>query len=281
MDTTSEKSQNSLSFLLKDIKTVQTDIQRATSRLVRSEREISSAKVLAQIYFRNTRNAIIKSELDPSELDSAFAELIELTNKHSQRSSYLSVLKKAQKKAVELEIQTEYTYSAEVSSAGSELGGFTRQESSIVEKLKEINPFFADAYIQIILDIRDEKRISFRGVVHEIRELVRGLLNHFAPNEQVMGQVDFQFENRLDKPSMTQKMKYVLNARGLSGSQIDPAKKMTSYLEVQTGILAAMPRSTYSAGSDTAHADSRDVRNEVLRLKRYLDTNICDILQID
>ena len=279
----SDQNPNVLSDLLLEIKALQTRLQKRRSRLVRAKSEISVAEALIQKYFRNVRPIIKSTGIDVSGLDDIFSKLHEISSGTSLRSSYSDVLRRARVKATELEIQYEFSFSASSPMAEHPLMNhdFTLQERRVVDTLLQINSHFANAYIQIIRDLADKNRVSFRGVIHEMRELLRGVLNHFAPDQQVAAQPNFKLEEGQTKPTRTQKMQYILSTRNLSSAQIDPAKKTTHYLDVQTQVLAAMPSAIYGAGSDSAHAQPRDLKSEVYRLKHYLDANLCDILEVN
>lgn len=275
-------NKNVLSELLANIQSVQTQLQKSSTRLVRAKAEISALRELTQTYFRTIRQDIALVGLDSEPLDLPFGTILELTNRASQRSSYVDALRRARKKASEMEVQYEFALSE--GGAGDELDTpikFSDQENQIIKILKQINPFFSDAYTQIILDLSDQGRISYRGAVHEMRELLRGILNHFAPDAEVEAQANFSFERGQKKPTRTQKMKFILSSRNQSSAQIEPAKKATRFLDVQTEILSLIPNAVYSAGSDSAHADPRELKREVLSLKRYLDAVLCDILEIN
>lgn len=277
----SDSNQNILSGLISEVNSTHTTLQRSAARLVRSQAELSCVRDLTQLYFRGVRPATLTAGLDPTSLDPHFTEVLELSGKHSVRASYLQQLKQIQRKAAALEVQYEFSFSNGTSAIrNKEQITFSAVETKICKTLQSINPFFGDAYTQIIIDLGQEERASFRGTVHEMRELLRGLLNHFAPDAEVIAQKGFRFETGQTKPTRTQRMAFILKARQTNSAHIDPATKATSYLDVQLDILAFIPNAVYGAGSESAHADPRDLRNEVYRLKQYLDATLCDILAI-
>lgn len=273
---------NMLSGLAAEINSVQTRLQRSDSRLVRAKTELTSVKDLTQFYFRTTRPALVTSGLDIELLDEGFSRILELSSKPSQRSSYLEAIKLVKRKVSELEIQYEFSFSENRQNINppERLGERSREEVAIVGTLEKINPYFGNAYTQVLLDLDDKDRVSYRGVAHEIRELLRGVLNHFAPDDEVSAQEGFRFEKDQTKPTQAQKMQFILGSRNQSSAQVGPASRSVQYVDIQTQILSSMPRAIYQAGSDSAHSDPKELQGEVRRLKRYLDATLCDILEI-
>lgn len=277
------RQQSALSGLVEEINSVQARLQRSISRLVRARTELSSVRDLTQFYFRETRPALVISGLDIELLDEGLSRIHELSSKTSQRSSYLDTLKLIKKRVSELEIQYEFSFSENRRDEVPQERVIerSREEGVIVGTLEKISPYFGNAYTQILLDLGDKNRVSYRGVAHEIRELLRGVLNHFAPDEAVEAQDGFKLEQNQSKPTQVQKMQFILSSRNQSSAQVEPATKAVRYIDVQTEILSSMPRAIYKAGSDSAHSDPKNLENEVRSLKRYLDANLCDILEIN
>ena len=108
-------------------------------------------------------------------------------------------------------------------------------------------------------------RISWRGTAAELRETLREVLNHLAPDEQVMASPGFQPEEGQSKPTQKQKVMFILKARGSSSLVIN-------------GAVASLTRSTYQTASASTHvgADAKEIKN----IKRYIDALLAELLEI-
>jgi hypothetical protein len=58
-------------------------------------------------------------------------------------------------------------------------------EKKIIGMLEALVPSAARSYEQAILDLKDDSRVSFRGPALELREALREILDHLAPDSEV------------------------------------------------------------------------------------------------
>src|SRR5690348_1675594 len=70
----------------------------------------------------------------------------------------------------------------------------TQTELLIIKTLHRIVPAAATSYEQAIIDLADVRRRSYRGIAHELREVLRETLNYLAPDAEVMAVRGFEFE---------------------------------------------------------------------------------------
>ena len=65
-------------------------------------------------------------------------------------------------------------------------------ERLISDTLSAILPATAASYEQCLLDLGGPSRRSYRGVAHEMREVLRETLDHLAPDPDVMAEANVQ-----------------------------------------------------------------------------------------
>lgn len=151
----------------------------------------------------------------------------------------------------------------------------TPTERLIIDTLSAILPATAASYEQCLLDLSGPPRRSYRGVAHEMREVLRETLDHLAPDADVMTETTFKLEKETTRPTHRQKALYVLRKRRLSREAIT-APELAVLMVEELG--ATITRSTYTRGSISAHglSSAKDVR----QLKMYVDAVLAELLEI-
>jgi hypothetical protein len=151
----------------------------------------------------------------------------------------------------------------------------TPTERLIIDTLSAILPASAASYEQCMLDLGGAPRRSYRGVAHEMREVLRETLDHLAPDHDVIAEVNFKLEKDTTRPTHRQKALYVLRKRRLSREAIT-APDLAVLMVEELG--ATIARSTYTRGSMDAHSFSP--AKEVRQLKMYVDAVLAELLEI-
>ena len=90
-----------------------------------------------------------------------------------------------------------------------------------------------------------------------------------------MQQPGFSPEEGQKKPTMKQKVRFVMNPREKNKTQREVTEKSVGVIETLTGEVV---RATYDRASLATHLETS--RGEVLRIKRYVDTVLFDLLEI-
>src|SRR6266705_2995923 len=125
----------------------------------------------------------------------------------------------------------------------------TPTERSIVETLARILPAAAASYEQCVFDFGGPRR-SYRGVAHELREVLRETLDYLAPDPDVMAEAGFRLEANMTRPTQRQKAIYILRKRRLSREQMSAPELAVSLIEE---MGASITRSAYTRGARDAH----------------------------
>jgi hypothetical protein len=141
--------------------------------------------------------------------------------------------------------------------------------------LAKILPTAAASYEQCVFDLGGPSRLSYRGVAHELREVLREALDYLAPDVDVMAEGGFRLEQGVTRPTQRQKALYVLRKRRLSREAIAAPELAVSMIDE---LGAAITRSAYTRGSVSAHVMTSS--SEVRKLKMYVDAVLAELLEI-
>ena len=241
---------------------------------IRSEKVKGSVRAMVQDYFQETRGLI--STLDTSSLDTRMQTLYALTSKNATAASYKSALHSIKKLIQEAELALIIAPS-NPPTPQENAGGLSHTDGLIVETLEELLPNTALSYKQVIADLGEAGRLSYRGTATELREVVREVLDHLAPDDDVIKSDSFVFEKDRERPTMQQKAKYILRLRGQARKAIEVPKKA---LEVIENTVSALVRSTYDRGSIATHTQTGLSKPSIQQLKMYVDGVLCELLEI-
>lgn len=235
------------------------------------------AIALATSYF-NTVRPTLTSRLGEHEAivehDQDWQNLVRLAQGNNARKSYLHTLTALRKGLVDFNVAA-LTAAADRNASVVLGADNSREERLLIETLETLIPSAATSYRQGSLDLRTSDRLSYRGTAAEFRESLREVLDHLAPDKDVQGQPGFKLEPNQTKPTMKQKVRFVLSSRGLKKTQQEAAEKSASLVEELSGEVA---RAVYNRASLATHI--QESRHEVGQIKRYVDTILFDLLEI-
>lgn len=147
--------------------------------------------------------------------------------------------------------------------------------NEIHKSLYNLSPSLANSYAQVKRDLQDTERLSWAGPAHELREVLRGILEILAPDDEVISQPEWKLEKDAKRPTQKQKAIFILRRRG-AGSKEEEVLKQINFIEELVGNLV---RSVYSRASNAAHG-VKD-RREVVRLLNYFEAFAHDLLDLD
>jgi hypothetical protein len=141
----------------------------------------------------------------------------------------------------------------------------------------DIKPYFNQAGFELpsAPPAMTLKRVSFRGPALELREVLREVLDHLAPDVDVIAAPGFRLEKDRKGPTMAQKVRFILKARGSGKTTAATPEDSVSTVDAIVGDLT---RSVYTLGSIATHVASE--RRQVVQVKRYIDAVLHDILEI-
>jgi len=248
-------------------------LRKQRTRQLNSLAVKNDIKDYVQSYFRVVRPHLLRIGIDTDFADGLMQRFLELANRRGAVSQYRSCLVELKKTLQNLEIAAERHLS---DAAGESKIEATPVEVQILQTLREILPFTAASYEQVLDDLNSSK-LSYRGTATELREILRETLDKFAPNEEVMKSPGFQLEKGRERPTMAQKARFILRQRGVANNSIDTPKKA---IEIVEQTVSTFVRSTYDRGSIETHTTSGLTKSSVALLKMYVDTVLCELLEI-
>jgi hypothetical protein len=151
----------------------------------------------------------------------------------------------------------------------------TQTENLIAKTLLRIVPAAGMSYEQAIIDLGDVSRRSYRGVAHELREVLRETLNYLAPDAEVTAAAGFKLEQGQTRPTQRQKALHVFRKRNLSKEQTSAPELTINLVEE---LSAQITRDAYTRGAKGAH--TRSSAAEVRQLKMWIDAVLGELLAI-
>jgi hypothetical protein len=160
-------------------------------------------------------------------------------------------------------------------SVGKTPSNTSAEEERVFQTLEDLVPSAALSYRQAIIDLADEKRLSFRGAALELREALRETLDQLAPDSEVTSAPGYVLEKNRLGPTMRQKVRFILKARGQSKSSSVVPEQTTTTIDEMVGTLT---RSIYDRSSIATHVASE--RRAVIQIYRYVVAILHDILEL-
>lgn len=252
-------------------------LRRANSINVNDSPTKSQAISISQRYFSTERPLLLQIWGETPEIldhDAKWQQLVRLAHGNNARKSYMKVVKSIKKELSEFNIYLLTTGLSAIRSPPPESRN-SSEEARILETLERLIQSAGASYRQGLDDLKNPDRLSYRGTAAEFREVLRETLDHLAPDEQVILQEGFKLEVNLTKPTTKQKVRYILASRGKNKTQRTTAEKAVELVEELTGEVT---RAIYNHASLATHIQQS--REEVARIKRYVDTVLFDILEI-
>lgn len=257
-----------------DVESVRKAVSRVAAKNVNATHLREAARDLAQRWFRETRVDFVAHGMSESMLstaDEAFQQLLRLSTGNNAKASYTRVLRLLGREYRGLETARAMTPSPAVRRTAPQ---FEPTEQAILDTLRSLVTSAAISYEQVIADLDGPPRLSYRGTATELREAVREVLDHMAPDADVMKMPGFKLEKDQRGPTMKQKARFILRARGLGESATRAPEDAVQLLEDQVASLA---RSVYVRGALSTH--SVTARDQVVSFKRYADAVLAELLQ--
>jgi hypothetical protein len=266
-----------LGQLLERVAALQGRIRRGRSVNVNDRQTKDEVVAVAGLYFSERRAEIVASLGQTDQVlavDQGWQDLLTLAQGNNSRKSYVKVLGSVKRGLATLNV----AYLTRIASKGVHgtiLSDLSQAEELIVATLESSVPSAASSYRQGILDLQSHGRLSYRGTASEFREALRETLDHLAPDAEVTKQPGFKLEDKQTKPTMKQKVRFILVTRDRNKTQREAAEKSVDLIESLAGEVT---RAVYNRASLATHVET--ARKEVQQVKRYVDTVLFDLLEI-
>jgi hypothetical protein len=248
-------------------------LNRVKSVNVNSAALREEANQLAQKYLRTVRPFLNAAGLqaEVNVLDPAFGAFLQLSEGNNALVSY-----KRRARVIRKNIsKVKGLLAISAGSTGGAHDGPSVDEKKLIETLGKLVPSAAMSYQQALADCKDSKRISFRGPALELREALRDILDHLAPDKDVMDSDGFKLEKDRTQPTMKQKVRFILKACGQNKTTTSAPEDSAKTIEA---MIADLTRSVSNFSSMASHVATE--RQNVIRVKRYTDALLYDLLEL-
>lgn len=256
---------------LKKINSLELFIKKNEGLQVRNERKKKKIQLFIDDYFRTQREALLQtsSELPINNIDTLMQDMLSLTHKDAIQLSYLQILSELKKSFQEIDKITLVVQLPRNEMNHSEI------DIKIIETLNKIVPSAAKSYEQALIDLRSDKRLSWRGPATDIREAIRETLDYLAPDDDVMKESGFKFEADCKGPTMRQKAKFILKNRKVNDTELSNNQASLQVIEDSVG---AYIRTVYKRANVSTHTPTE--KPEVLRIKQHAVIVFQEILSL-
>jgi hypothetical protein len=225
-------------------------IDQARTKNINANALRAEARDVAQHYFREARQALQGLGLDEQlgVLDGGFQSLIELSDRSNASTSYKKQIKRIRKIVPKVTSRIELNLGI-----ARNVEDTTEEDVRLIQTLEGLVPSAALSYKQANIDLLNDHRISFRGSALELREALREVLDHLAPDESVTASAGYIEEKGRSGPTMKQKVRFILKARGQSKSSNVVPEQTVATVDEMVGTLI---RSVYDRSSVATHVAS-------------------------
>lgn len=262
--------------LCSDFKKIAAKIGSASAVNLNSAPLRHEIKSVARQYMQEGRRVLSRQgfEAELNTLSEPFTKLYELAEGQNAVASYkrhVGTIRKALPRI---------TTRLEMESTSGDTSAPSGVELQIIETLATLVPTAELSYRQVILDLADNTRVSYRGPAAELREVLREVCDHLAPDADVMKSTGYRPEKDQHgkdrtRPTMKQQVRFILRARGQSASTTELPEKAVEAVDALVGNVA---RSVYNFGSVVTHVAGE--RQSVVSLKRWVETVLTHLLEL-
>jgi hypothetical protein len=251
--------------LLEDLDALRKTLAGVTSRQVFAASVKSQLREIASIYFSTVQPKLDK--LLAQDLNEVFQAIHASSRINPSTQKCRELVKCARKLLVAVEGQS--------LSAIRKQGAASPTDDLIVASLNDICPSASLAYQQALVDFSNGERMSWRGPATDLREALRETLDVLAPDAEVTASAGFKLEGDAKRPTMKQKVRYVLRSRGTpSGAMETPESAVTGVEDLVGGLT----RSVYTRSSVSTHTATTQA--EASRVLAWVRLVLCELLEI-
>jgi len=250
---------------------------QSRARLVTLKKERNNIRSVVQAWFGQYRPAFLALLADESSLvpiDEAFQDMLKLVSVPASRRDYSDLCTYAQKQFREtLLVPLSRAYWSRVPERAP-----TGRDPAVVRRLVKLDAALADSYEQVVDDLSNKGRKTYRGTAAELREVLRGVLERLAPDDQVKGTDWYRDarrtgERKEDHPTQGERTKFILRQRNKGSAAVEAAE---SYMKSVEERLGHVVRVAYGLASKATHSGAESA--EVAQQLRYVNALLAELL---
>jgi hypothetical protein len=255
-----------LAALLTELEALRKALAAVSAPQVGSSAIKSKMHEVASQYFSTVQPQIHPS--DAGELNEIFQALHASSRIRPSVQRCRDLVKTARKLLIEVEGKA-------LQKAPTRLPSGSPVDSLVITTLNDLCPSASLAYQQALIDLGATERLSWRGPATDLREALRETLDVLAPDADVMAGPGFKLEGEARRPTMKQKVRYVLKNRGVpSGAMETPESAVVGIEE----FIGGLTRSVYTRSSVSTHTPT--TRTETQRVLAWVRLVLCELLEI-
>lgn len=262
--------------LITDVDAFGASLRRGRAVNVNDQDSKDRVIALATRYFGEVRPRVVAANGETDVVlrhDEQWQQLVRLAHGNNARRTYLRTIGMVRRGLLEFNIAALSTPASSADQGNSTHP--SREEVLVLKTLESLVPSAAASYRQGLSDLVGPDRMSYRGTAAEFRESLRETLDHLAPDAEVQKQEWYKPEDDQKKPTMRQKVRYVLTSRERNKTQRESTERMLTLIDELSGEVM---RAVYNRASLATHIHQS--KSEVQKIKRYVDTVLFDLLEI-
>lgn len=144
------------------------------------------------------------------------------------------------------------------------------ESDPIIKRLTSFDEAIARSYKQALLDLNDPDRLTYVGPATELREVLGATIRQLSPPDDEIVNRSW-FKGHQGKPTQAERIRAIL---GDKARYAPPTKT----LEIIDATIGSVARSTYSRASAATHLGRSTARDDVGRLRPWVDAILGEIL---
>lgn len=253
------------------------EVKATKGQTISSKALHSLAREMVEQYTGIVRAELVARGFTDCELEVVDAEMeatLRLAGGTKPRAAYLNSGRNVRETLRELDIARVMRAGAVTSRTEAQAqAARTAIDGLIVDALVQILPSTAASYEQALLDLDDPGRLSYRGVANELREVLREVLDFYAPDEALKAagikpDPDYGFTQK-------QKVRHIMRQRGVAENAREAPERTVELIEA---AMASLTRATSVRASISAHVSTG--RTEARTIKPYVEVVLADLLDV-
>ena len=143
-------------------------------------------------------------------------------------------------------------------------------DEPILKRLTSLDEAIARSYKQALLDLNDPNRLTYVAPATELREVLGATIRRLSPSDDEIVSRTW-FKGHQGKPTQAERIRAILSDK----TRYAPAIKTFDMINETIGTVA---RSTYNRASAVTHLGSNTAREDVSRLRPWVDAVLGEIL---
>lgn len=253
-------------------------LRQSKAKFVSAKKERNHVRSVVQAWFGQYRPAFLVLLADErllSPIDEGLQQMLKLVSASSSRHTYKRLCGYVQRHFSEnLLVPLSRAYWSRVPQRA-----LTGRDPGVARRLLNLDSALADSYEQVAEDLSDQRSKTYRGTAAELREVLRGVLERLAPDEQVKNadwykEARRSGERKEQNPTLSERTKFILRQRNKGSSAAIEAAE--SYMRSVEERLGHVVRVAYGLASKATHVSAE--RAEVAQQLRYVNALLAELL---